>query len=79
MCNPLLADEINRTSPKTQSALLQIMEEYRVTVDGETYDLPEPFMVIATQNPIGSIGTQKLPESQMDRFMVKLSMGYPSS
>ena len=78
MCNLLLADEINRTSPKTQSALLQIMEEYRVTVDGETYDLPEPFMVIATQNPIGSIGTQKLPESQMDRFMVKLSMGYPS-
>ena len=65
------------TSPKTQSALLQIMEESRVTVDGNTYDLPEPFIVIATQNPIGSIGTQKLPESQMDRFMIRLSMGYP--
>lgn len=77
MCNMLLADEINRTSPKTQSALLQIMEESRVTVDGNTYDLPEPFIVIATQNPIGSIGTQKLPESQMDRFMIRLSMGYP--
>ena len=78
MCNVLLADEINRTSPKTQSALLQIMEEYKVTVDGATYDLPDPFMVIATQNPVGSIGTQKLPESQMDRFMIRLSMGYPS-
>ena len=77
MCNMLLADEINRTSPKTQSALLQIMEESRVTVDGNTYALPEPFIVIATQNPIGSIGTQKLPESQMDRFMIRLSMGYP--
>ena len=74
MCNVLLADEINRTSPKTQSALLQIMEEYKVTVDGATYDLPDPFMVIATQNPVGSIGTQKLPESQMDRFMIRLSM-----
>lgn len=78
MCNVLLEDEINRTSPKTQSALLQIMEEYKVTVDGATYDLPDPFMVIATQNPVGSIGTQKLPESQMDRFMIRLSMGYPS-
>lgn len=78
MCNVLLADEIKRTSPKTQSALLQIMEEYKVTVDGATYDLPDPFMVIATQNPVGSIGTQKLPESQMDRFMIRLSMGYPS-
>lgn len=78
MCNVLLADEINGTSPKTQSALLQIMEEYKVTVDGATYDLPDPFMVIATQNPVGSIGTQKLPESQMDRFMIRLSMGYPS-
>lgn len=77
MCNLLLADEINRTSPKTQSALLQIMEESKVTVDGNTYDLPDPFIVIATQNPIGSIGTQKLPESQMDRFMIRLSMGYP--
>lgn len=78
MCNLLLADEINRTSPKTQSALLQIMEESKVSVDGVTYDLPKPFAVIATQNPIGSIGTQKLPESQMDRFMIRLSMGYPS-
>lgn len=77
MCNLLLADEINRTSPKTQSALLQIMEESKVTVDGNTYELPDPFVVIATQNPIGSIGTQKLPESQLDRFMIKLSMGYP--
>ena len=77
MCNMLLADEINRTSPKTQSALLQIMEESKVTVDGNTYDLPEPFIVIATQNPVGSAGTQMLPESQLDRFMVKLSMGYP--
>ena len=76
-CNLLLADEINRTSPKTQSALLQIMEESKVTVDGNTYELPDPFVVIATQNPIGSIGTQKLPESQLDRFMIKLSMGYP--
>ncbi|MFR2512088.1 MAG: AAA family ATPase [Lachnospira eligens] len=63
MCNLLLADEINRTSPKTQSALLQIMEESKVTVDGNTYELPDPFVVIATQNLIGSIGTQKLPES----------------
>ena len=76
-CNLLLADEINRTSPKTQSTLLQIMEESKVTVDGNTYELPDPFVVIATQNPIGSIGTQKLPESQLDRFMIKLSMGYP--
>ena len=77
MTNFFLADEINRTSPKTQSALLQIMEESKVTVDGNTYELPDPFVVIATQNPIGSIGTQKLPESQLDRFMIKLSMGYP--
>lgn len=76
-CSLLLADEINRTSPKTQSALLEIMEEKRVTVDGVTRDLPDPFIVIATQNPFGSAGTQKLPESQMDRFMIKLSMGYP--
>ena len=77
MSNIFIADEINRTSPKTQSALLQIMEESKVTVDGNTYELPDPFVVIATQNPIGSIGTQTLPESQLDRFMIKLSMGYP--
>lgn len=77
MCNLFLADEINRTSPKTQSALLEVMEEGKVTVDAVTREVPKPFVVIATQNPIGSIGTQMLPESQMDRFMVKLSMGYP--
>ncbi len=77
MCNLFLADEINRTSPKTQSALLEIMEEGRISVDGETYYIPKPFIVIATQNPFGSSGTQKLPESQMDRFMIRLSMGYP--
>lgn len=77
MCNILLADEINRTSPKTQAALLEVMEEKKVTVDGETRQLPNPFFVIATQNPSGYVGTQKLPESQLDRFMVKLSMGYP--
>lgn len=76
--NLFLADEINRTSPKTQSALLEVMEEGRATVDGVTRILPSPFMVIATQNPIGASGTQKLPESQLDRFMVRLSMGYPS-
>lgn len=77
MCNLFLADEINRTSPKTQSALLEVMEEGHVTMDGNTIDVPKPFHVIATQNPIGSIGTQALPESQLDRFMIKLSMGYP--
>jgi len=77
MCNLFLADEINRTSPKTQSALLEVMEEGKVTVDAVTREVPKPFVVIATQNPIGSIGTQMLPESQMDRFMIKLSMGYP--
>ncbi len=77
VCNLLLADEINRTSPKTQSALLEVMEEGRVTVDGVTRQIPKPFIVIATQNPIGSVGTQKLPESQLDRFMIKLSIGYP--
>ncbi len=76
--NLFLADEINRTSPKTQSALLEVMEEGHATVDGVTRNLPTPFMVIATQNPIGASGTQKLPESQLDRFMVRLSMGYPS-
>lgn len=76
--NILLADEINRASAKTQSALLEAMEEQKVSVDGTTYELPHPFFVIATQNPIGSAGTQLLPESQMDRFMVRLSIGYPS-
>ena len=76
-CNLLLADEINRTSPKTQSALLQLMEETAVTVDGTTYRLPEPYCVLATQNPTGSVGTQMLPESQLDRFMLCLHMGYP--
>ena len=77
MCNLLLADEINRTSSKTQAALLEVMEEGNATVDGKTYEIPKPFTVIATQNPFGSAGTQMLPQSQMDRFMVKLSMGYP--
>lgn len=77
-CNLFLADEINRTSSKTQSALLELMEEKRITVDGNTYKLPEPYTVIATQNPIGSAGTHNLPDSQLDRFMIKLSMGYPS-
>jgi MoxR-like ATPase len=76
-CNLLLADEINRTSPKTQSALLQLMEETAVTVDGKTYALPAPYCVLATQNPTGSVGTQMLPESQLDRFMLRLHMGYP--
>lgn len=76
-CNLFLADEINRTSPKTQSALLEVMEEKKATVDGVTRSLPEPFTVIATENPFGSSGTQKLPESQLDRFTVCLSMGYP--
>ena len=76
MCNLLLADEINRTSSKTQSALLEVMEEGRVTVDGETHCVPSPFVVIATENPVGSSGTQLLPESQLDRFMIKLSVGY---
>lgn len=78
MCNLLLADEINRTSPKTQAALLEVMEEKQVTVDGVTRKTGEPFIVIATQNPAGSAGTQLLPESQMDRFMICLKMGYPS-
>ena len=77
MTNLLLADEINRTSSKTQSALLEAMEEYHVTVDGQTYPLPEPFVVLATQNPVGSAGTQLLPQAQLDRFMVRLEMGYP--
>ena len=77
MCNLLLADEINRTSSKTQSALLEAMEEYQVTVDGHTYPLPKPFVVLATQNPVGSAGTQLLPSSQLDRFMIRTTMGYP--
>ena len=77
-CQLFLADEINRTSSKTQSALLEAMEEHSVTIDGRTYQLPQPHLVIATQNPIGSVGTQMLPESQMDRFMFRLEMGYPN-
>lgn len=77
MTNLLLADEINRTSSKTQSALLEAMEERHVSVDGSTYALPSPFMVIATQNPTGSAGTTMLPNSQLDRFLIKISMGYP--
>lgn len=78
MCNLLLADEINRTSPKTQSALLEVMEEQKVTVDGVSHEVPSPFIVIATQNPFGSAGTWMLPEAQLDRFMVCLKLGYPS-
>lgn len=78
MTNILLADEINRTSPKTQSALLEAMEENRVTVDGVVHELPEPFMVIATQNSQSFVGTFPLPEAQLDRFMMKISMGYPT-
>lgn len=78
MCNLLLADEINRTSPKTQSALLEVMEEGNVTVDGVTREVPRPFIVIATQNPIGFFGTQRLPEAQMDRFLICISIGYPA-
>ena len=74
----LLADEINRASPKTQSALLEAMQEYQVTLEGETLPLPDPFIVIATQNPIEYEGTFPLPEAQLDRFMVKISIGYPS-
>lgn len=78
MCNLLLADEINRTSPKTQSALLEVMEEGNVTVDGVTREVPRPFIVVATQNPIGFFGTQRLPEAQMDRFLICISIGYPA-
>lgn len=74
----ILADEINRTSPKTQSALLQALEEHRVTADGETYDLPQPFFVLATENPIEFEGTFPLPEAQLDRFLLKFQMGYPT-
>ncbi len=75
--NIILADEINRTSPKTQASLLEAMEEKQITVDGVTYPLPRPFMVIATQNPIDYLGTYNLPEAQLDRFMMKISIGYP--
>jgi len=78
MCNIFLADEINRTSPKTQSALLEAMEERTVTVDSKTHVLPSPFMVIATQNEVGYVGTYPLPEAQLDRFLMKISMGYPT-
>ena len=77
-CNILLADELNRTSGRTQSALLEAMEEHQVTVDGKTYKLDEPFSVIATQNPYGYVGTQQLPQAQLDRFSVKIYLGYPS-
>lgn len=78
-CNFLLADEINRASPKAQSSLLEVMEERQVSIDGNTYALPEPFMVIATQNPVETYGTYHLPEAQMDRFFMKISMGYPTA
>ncbi|MBU9737883.1 AAA family ATPase [Diplocloster agilis] len=77
MCNLFLADEINRASPKTQSALLEVMEEGKVTVDRVTHPVPDPFVVIATENPFGSAGTQMLPESQLDRFFICITMGYP--
>ena len=78
MCNLFLADELNRATSRTQSALLEAMEESQVTVDGVTRPVPQPFVVIATQNPVGASGTQKLPDSQLDRFLLRLSMGYPS-
>lgn len=77
-CNFLLADEINRASPKSQSSLLEIMEERQVSLDGKTYELPKPFMVLATQNPVETYGTYHLPEAQMDRFTMKISIGYPT-
>lgn len=78
LCNLFLADELNRATSRTQSALLEAMEEGQVTVDGISHHVPSPFVVIATQNPTGAFGTQRLPDSQMDRFMVRLSLGYPS-
>ncbi len=78
MCNFMLADEINRASPKSQSSLLEVMEEHQISLDGRTFDLPEPFMVLATQNPVETYGTYHLPEAQMDRFLMKISMGYPT-
>ena len=79
MAQLILADEINRTSPKTQSSLLEAMEENQVSVDGNTYDLPSPFVVFATQNPIEYLGTYPLPEAQLDRFFMRISLGYPSA
>lgn len=79
MCNLFLGDEINRTSAKTQAALLEPMEERNVTIDGVTHNLPRPFICIATENPVGTVGTQRLPDSQLDRFMVRLSIGYPTT
>lgn len=79
LCNLFLADELNRATSRTQSALLEAMEEYHVTVDGQTYPLPEPFVVLATQNPVGSAGTQLLPAAQLDRFLIRTSMGYPDA
>jgi MoxR-like ATPase len=79
MSQLILADEINRTSPKTQSSLLEVMEEYQVTVDGVTYHVPQPFMVLATQNPVEYLGTYPLPEAQIDRFFMKISIGYPTN
>lgn len=78
MCNFMLADEINRASPKSQSSLLEVMEEHQISLDGKTFDLPTPFMVLATQNPVETYGTYHLPEAQMDRFLMKISMGYPT-
>jgi MoxR-like ATPase len=78
LCNLFLADELNRATSRTQSALLEAMEEGQVTVDGVSHIIPQPFIVIATQNPVGAAGTQLLPDSQMDRFMVRLSLGYPA-
>ena len=78
MCNLFLADELNRATSRTQSALLEAMEEGQVTVDGVSHPVPQPFVVIATQNPVGASGTQRLPDSQLDRFLLRLSMGYPS-
>lgn len=78
LCNLFLADELNRATSRTQSALLEAMEEGQVTVDGQPHPIPQPFTVIATQNPVGAAGTQLLPDSQMDRFTIRLSMGYPS-
>ncbi|HHU54181.1 MAG TPA: MoxR family ATPase [Clostridiaceae bacterium] len=78
MSQMVLADEINRTSPKTQSALLEVMQENQVTVDGITYNIPQPFIVLATQNPVDHVGTYPLPEAQLDRFMLKIDLGYPT-
>ena len=78
MCNFLLADEIHRASPKAQSSLLEVMEEFQISLDGKTHALPKPFMTLATQNPVETYGTYHLPEAQMDRFLMRVSMGYPT-